>query len=36
MVKEYLSEILKIYLKLMDEIDSEELVAALEGIVNQF
>lgn len=33
MVKGYLSEILRIYLKLMDEIDSEELVAALEGIV---
>lgn len=36
MVKGYLSEILRIYLKLMDEIDSEELVAALEGIVEQF
>lgn len=33
MVKGYLSEILHIYLKLMDEIDSEELVGSLEGIV---
>lgn len=36
MVKGYLQEILRIYLKLMDEIDSEELVGALEGIVGQF
>lgn len=36
MVRGYLSEILRIYLKLMDEIDSEELVAALEGIVEEF
>ncbi|KAL4486098.1 hypothetical protein ABPG72_004032 [Tetrahymena utriculariae] len=36
MIKGYLSDILRIYLKLMEEIDSEELVAALEGIVEQF
>lgn len=36
MVRSYLSEILRIYLKLMDEIDSEELVASLEGIVEEF
>jgi hypothetical protein len=34
MVKAYLSEILRIYINLMDEIDSEELVQALEGIVD--
>lgn len=32
----HLSTLLAIYLKLMDEIDSEELVAALEGIVAEF
>lgn len=36
MIRGYLSEILKIYLKLMEEVDSEELVSALEGIVDGF
>lgn len=36
MVRGHLSTLLAIYLKLMEEIDSEELVASLEGIVSEF
>jgi hypothetical protein len=36
MLKPFLKDILSIYLKMMSEIDSEELVAALEEIVSHF
>ena len=36
LLKPYLKEILQIYLKLMSEIDSEELIGALEEIVSHF
>jgi hypothetical protein len=36
LLKPCLKDILTIYLKLMSEIDSEELVAALEEIVSHF
>jgi hypothetical protein len=36
LLKPALKEILQIYLKMMSEIDSEELVSALEEIVSHF
>ena len=35
-LKSHLRELLEIYLKIMDEIDSEELIGALEGIMEKF
>ena len=35
-MKPHLKQVLEVYLKMMDEIDSEELVKALEGIMSIF
>jgi len=35
-LKPFLSSVLQVYLKIMDEIDSEELIGALEVIMEKF